>query len=69
MDEKVVVAGMNAFKCVCGDTVFIPVTLELAARLRHGEKVERRGECPNGHRPQFLLTTRSRTMSGVDDQA
>lgn len=68
MDEKVVHAGMNVFKCICGESVFVPVSLKLAAVLRHGDKVEFTGECKNGHSPKFLLTTRSRLMSGIDDQ-
>jgi hypothetical protein len=68
MDEKVVRDGMNVFKCVCGESVFVPVSLRLLAILRHGDKVEFTGRCKNGHRPKFLLTTRSRLMSGVTDQ-
>ena len=58
MDEKVVVRGMNAVKCVCKDgTIFIPITADMMAKLRvHGPR-EFKAICNNGHGTSVKLVT------------
>lgn len=59
-DKKIAVAGVNAFKCVCGDgTVFVPVSMHMIARMRCGESISVRGKCrPNNHTQEYNLVVR-----------
>jgi len=57
-DRKIATAGVNAFKCACGDgTVLVPVSMAMIARMRCGERITVKGKCHIGHTQEYDLVT------------